>query len=87
VLERVAKDERFRNALLTNPRAVLGREYHLHVPETVSILVIEDTAQTLTITLPPKREAMQELTDAELEGISGGWGDLFNFDGILGDKY
>ena len=52
VLERAAKDERFRQELLTNPRAVLAREYNLHVPETTSIRVIEDTAETLTIVLP-----------------------------------
>jgi hypothetical protein len=73
VVERAAKDERFRQELLTNPRAVLAREYNLHVPETISIRVIEDTADTLTIALPSKQETMLELTDVELEGVSGGW--------------
>jgi hypothetical protein len=73
VVERAIKDERFRQELLTNPRAVLAREYNLHVPETVSIRVIEDTADTLTIALPSKQETLLELTDAELEGVSGGW--------------
>lgn len=73
VLERAIKDERFRQEVLTNPKAVLAREYNIHFPETVSIRVIEDTTETLTIVLPPKQEAMQELSDAELEGVSGGW--------------
>jgi len=73
ILERAAKDERFRQEVLTNPRAVLAREYNLHVPETVSIRMVEDTAETLTIVLPPKQEAMQELSDAELEAVSGGF--------------
>ena len=73
VVERAIKDERFRQELLTNPRAVLAREYNLHVPETVNIRVIEDTSDTITIAIPSKQESMQELTDEELEGVSGGW--------------
>lgn len=72
VLERAVKDERFRQEVLNNPRAVLAREYDVHLPETVSIRVVEDTADTLTIALPPKQESMQELSDAELEAVSGG---------------
>ena len=72
VLERALKDERFRQEVLTNPRAVLAREYNVHLPEAVSIRVVEDTANTLTIALPPRQESMQELSDAELEAVSGG---------------
>src|ERR1051326_2514755 len=73
VLERALKDEAFRKALLTNPRAVLARDYHIQVPETVGIRVVEDTAETLTIVLPPRQEALQELSDAELEAAAGGF--------------
>lgn len=73
MLERAVKDERFRQEVLTNPRAVLAREYNVHVSETVSIRVIEDTANTLTIVLPPRQEAIQELSDAELEAVAGGF--------------
>lgn len=72
VLERALKDEGFRQEVLTNPRAVLAREYNVHIPDSVSIRVVEDTANTLTIALPPKQESVQELTDAELEAVSGG---------------
>ncbi len=72
VLERAVKDEGFRQEVLNNPRAVLAREYNVHIPETISIRVVEDTANTLTIALPPKQESMQELSDAELEAVSGG---------------
>jgi hypothetical protein len=72
VLERAVKDESFRQEVLNNPRAVLAREYNVHVPETVSIRVVEDTADTLTIALPAKQETMQELSDVELEAASGG---------------
>ncbi len=73
VLERAVKDGRFRQEMLNNPRAVLAREYNIHLPETITLRVIEDTANTLTLVLPPRQESMQELSDAELEGVSGGW--------------
>lgn len=72
VLVRAVKDEHFRQEVLNNPRAVLAREYNVHLPETVSIRVVEDTTDTLTIALPPKQESMQELSDAELEAVTGG---------------
>lgn len=72
ILERAVKDEDFRQEVLTNPRAVLAREYNVHIPETVNIRVVEDTSNTLTIAVPPKQESMQELSDAELEAVSGG---------------
>lgn len=73
ILERAAKDERFRQEVLTNPRVVLAREYNVYILETVSIRVIKDTSDTLTIALPPKQEAVQQLSDAELEAVAGGW--------------
>jgi hypothetical protein len=73
ILERAVKDERFRQELLSNPRAVLARDYNVDIPETVSIRVIEDTAETITLALPPRQEALQELSDAELEAVAGGW--------------
>ncbi len=72
VVERAIKEEGFRQEVLNNPRAVLARDYHVHIPETVSIRVIEDTAETLTLALPPRQEAVQDLSDAELEAVAGG---------------
>ncbi len=72
VMERALKDEAFRQEMLSNPRAVLAREYSMQIPETVNIRVLEDSAETLTIALPPRQEAVQELSDAELEAVAGG---------------
>ena len=36
VMARAIKDQTFRHELLNNPRAVLAREYQVHLPENMS---------------------------------------------------
>jgi hypothetical protein len=72
VIARAMKDPAFRQALLSNPRAVLAREYDLHLPEHVTVRVLEEPPDTFTFVLPAAEEALLELTDADLEGVSGG---------------
>ena len=72
VIARAMKDPAVRQALLSNPRAVLTREYNVLLAEEVTLRVLEEPPHTFTLVLPAREEAMQELTDAELEAISGG---------------
>jgi hypothetical protein len=72
VIARAMKDPTFRQELLNNPRAVLAREYNVHFPEHVTIRVLEEPPHTFTLVLPTREEAMQELTDADLEAAIGG---------------
>ncbi|HEY7124365.1 MAG TPA: NHLP leader peptide family RiPP precursor [Ktedonobacterales bacterium] len=72
VLERALKDARFRQELLSNPRTVLAEEYQIHLPEYVTVRVVEEAPNTLTLVLPAREEALEELSDADLEAVSGG---------------
>lgn len=72
VIARAMKDPIFRQALLGNPRAVLAAEYGFHLSENVTVRVLEEPPHTFTLILPAREEALLELTDAELEGVSGG---------------
>jgi hypothetical protein len=72
VIARAMKDPAFRQALLGNPRAVLAREYDLHLPEYVVVRVLEELPGTFTLVVPAAEEALLELTDADLDGVSGG---------------
>lgn len=71
VVARAMKDPSFRQALLSNPRAVLAEQYNVHLPEGVAVRVLEEAPNTLTLVLPVREEAVMELTDAELQGVSG----------------
>lgn len=71
VLARAIKDAAFRQALLSNPKAVLAREFNIHFPESVIIRMLEDTPTAQTIVLPPQEAGVFELSDAELEAVAG----------------
>ena len=72
IIARAMKDANFRQALLSTPRAVLAREYNVHLPDQVAVRVLEEAPNTLTLVLPAQAETVGELTDAELQEVSGG---------------
>ena len=74
VIARALKDASFRQELLSNPMVVLAREFQVRLPEHVVVRVLEEAPHTLTLVLPAREEAALELTDAELQRVSGGSG-------------
>ena len=74
VMTRAVKDPAFRQALLLNPHATLAQEYNIHIPEQVTIRIIEDTPDTISLVLPPQPQeaSVQALSDADLEAVAGG---------------
>ena len=79
VIARAVKDGAFRQELLSNPRAVLAQEYHVTIPEHIAVRVLEDAPNTLSLVLPAKEEAMQELSDADLEAVAGGYWNIITW--------
>jgi hypothetical protein len=72
VIARAMKDPAFRRALLNNPRAVLTQEYNFQFPEGVAVRVLEEQPNTFTLVLPAAEATLLELSDAELDAVSGG---------------
>jgi hypothetical protein len=72
VIARALKDPTFRQDLLSNPRAALAEQYHVHLPAYVAVRVLEEAPNTLTLILPAREEAFEELTDADLQTVNGG---------------
>jgi len=72
IIELAMKDPAFRQALLSNPRAALARTFNVQLAEQVTIRVIEEAPNTLTVILPAALPAMQELSDADLQAVTGG---------------
>ncbi|MDE2905517.1 MAG: NHLP leader peptide family RiPP precursor, partial [Acidobacteriota bacterium] len=68
LLEKAAEDEQFRARLLEDPHGTIAEELGVGIPEGLKINVLEDSADTTNIVLPPKAR----LEAAELEAVSGG---------------
>lgn len=74
VIDRSTRDPRFRQELLRNPKESVEQEMGVRVPANMEIRVVEETASTLYLVLPPRPAvAGQELSDRELEQVAGGW--------------
>ena len=43
ISERAARDEAFRQELMTDPKEALGREYGIRIPESLELKVLETT--------------------------------------------
>ena len=78
LIVRSVEDEEFRRRLLAGPKATVEEELGTKLPDWLDVMVVEETAETIYLVLPSagSPEAVGgELSDRELETVSGGWGD------------
>ena len=60
----------FKERLLSNPKSALS-EKGINLPESLHLKIVEDTdPDRITLHLPPK--STEELSDEDLEAVSGG---------------
>ena len=74
IAERIAADPAFRDTLLANPHAVLSEVIGFDIPDSVQVVLHEESLTQIHLTIP----AVEALSDADLELVSGGgmWGDF-----------
>ena len=67
------KDDALKHRFLSDPHAVLA-EHGMDVPEGINVNVVENTDNTVHVTLPAAPTANgADLSDEELENASGGF--------------
>ena len=73
VIDRAGTDPNFRAQLLENPKEAIGQLLGTQLPGGVAIRVIEEQPGEVVLVLPaPARRSGQELSEADLENVSGG---------------
>lgn len=66
-------DSAFRARLLSDPRATISSLVGVPLPEAVNIKVIEDTASSFTLVLPPAKVATEDAVEAGHEEPDMAW--------------
>ena len=65
------KDEALKARFMADPKAVLA-EYGMDVPDGMDVNVVENTDNTVHITMPAPPSGHQDLSDVELSNTAGG---------------
>ena len=65
------KDEALKARFMTDPKAVLA-EYGMAVPDGIDVSVVENSDNTVHITMPQVPANADELSDKELASAAGG---------------
>lgn len=74
IIAQTWKDEVYKQQLLSNPKAVIEREFGVQLPAQLSVQVLEENPTTLYFVLPMRPDlAGAELSDAQLEAVAGGF--------------
>ena len=65
------KDEALKARFMSDPKAVLA-ERSIDVPDNIDVNVVENSDNTVHITMPNAPGGLNELSDEELAGAAGG---------------
>ena len=71
------KDEALKARFMNDPKAVLT-EYGMDVPANIDVNVVENSDNTVNITMPAAPDGAADLSDEELNNVAGGCGWLDN---------
>jgi len=68
IADRIAADPSFRDSLLADPQTVLSEVVGFDIPETVEVVLHEESLTQIHLTIP----SAQALSDDDLELVVGG---------------
>jgi Nitrile hydratase, alpha chain len=66
------QDSSFKQELLSNPKSVLEKE-GISLPQNIEVQAVEENTNTYYIIIPSQPNSGEELSEAELEAVAGGY--------------
>lgn len=75
VSKQVTENEKYREAILKDPKGVIGMQLGRELPDWLNIEVVQETADKMVVVLPHVPQEGDELADADLEAVAGGKSD------------
>jgi nitrile hydratase alpha subunit len=71
---KAAKDQRFRDELVRDPKKVVSREFNLvNLPDDLEINVLEETPRRVYLVLPPSPESLKEMARRPMTNTKWIW--------------
>ena len=75
IIKKAWEDDKFRKELLASPKATLTKMFNIDFPEELKFEIHEESPMKMHLVLPVKPGmASGELSDSDLEAVSGGTG-------------
>jgi Nitrile hydratase, alpha chain len=78
IVRRSLEDEDFRQRLLEDPKAAVEEELGSRLPDAVQVRAVEESADTIYLVLPSASALGEELSDWDLEKVTGGGSNTWN---------
>ncbi|MCU0241001.1 MAG: NHLP leader peptide family RiPP precursor [Vicinamibacteria bacterium] len=75
IADQAAKNPRYRDQLMKDPRTLMSKQLGTDIPASMKIKILEETPDTYFVVLPYVPKEGQELDDADLEKVAGGFMD------------
>jgi len=73
LVAKACKDEAFKKALISDPKAAIEKQFRVKVPADIRITVLQEDVNHFYLVLPPSLPPFSsELNDEELEAVAGG---------------
>jgi len=66
------EDDKFKQELLSNPKATFAKAMGTELPENMKIQVLEESPTNYYLVIPKNPEVSEELSDEALEAVAGG---------------
>ena len=83
IAEQASKNPKYRESLLKDPRSLMAKQLGTNIPASTKIEVLQESPNTYYVVLPYVPKEGQELGDADLEKVAGGFMDKTCKDSIL----
>jgi len=83
IIKKAWENDKFRQELLDNPKAVLSKMYDITLPENLTLEIHVESPTTMHLILPakPGSDKGDELSDSDLDAVAGGFFRVQNPDG------
>jgi hypothetical protein len=72
IRENALKNPQYREALLSDPKALLSKQMGRDLPDWLTVKVVEERPDTIYLIAPYVPKEGEELSDSALESVAGG---------------